>query len=153
MFDGPRQRKQFALASHHWRSMLGLPRRVSRAGNARPRHFARFEKMQSYRGDRRGTSAMKALNGWQRIGIVLSVLWAIVGFFWGNSIAIDALGRGVSASYARCLEQRSVQPDGSVPKDTDWKPCQVAFERDWGPAVKDHWSYAAASAFIPILIA
>jgi hypothetical protein len=59
----------------------------------------------------------------------------------------------VSASYARCLEQRSVQPDGSVPKDTDWKPCQVAFERDWGPAVKDHWSYAAASAFIPILIA
>jgi hypothetical protein len=36
--------------------------------------------------------AMKALNGWQRIGIVLSVLWAIVGFFWGNSIAIDALG-------------------------------------------------------------
>jgi hypothetical protein len=100
-----------------------------------------------------GASAMKALNGWQRIGIVLSVLWAIVGFFGGNSIAIDALGSGVSASYARCLEQRSVQTDGSVPKDTDWKPCQVAFERDWGPAVKDHWSYAAASAFIPILIA
>jgi hypothetical protein len=100
-----------------------------------------------------GASAMKALNGWQRIGIVLSVLWAIVGFFWGNSIAIDALGSSVSASYRRCLEQRSIQPDGTVPKDTDWKPCEIAFNRDWGPAVNDHWSYAAASAFIPILIA
>jgi hypothetical protein len=30
------------------------------------------------------------LNGWQRIGIVLSVIWAIGGFFWGNSILIDS---------------------------------------------------------------
>jgi hypothetical protein len=42
-----------------------------------------------------GTGAyfMKALNGWQRIGIVLSVLWATVGLFWGNNLAVDDLGR------------------------------------------------------------
>jgi hypothetical protein len=28
------------------------------------------------------------LNGWQRIGIVLSVIWAIGGGLWGNAIAI-----------------------------------------------------------------
>jgi hypothetical protein len=29
------------------------------------------------------------LNGWQRIGTVLSMLWAVVGRPWGNHIAIQ----------------------------------------------------------------
>jgi hypothetical protein len=93
------------------------------------------------------------LGGWARIGIVLSVVWMIGGGLWGNSIGIDALGANVVAVHRRCLEQRSIQPDGSIPKDTDWGPCSAAFMRDYPPAVAGHWWYAAAFAFIPIPIA
>jgi len=93
------------------------------------------------------------LNGWQRIGVVLSIVWILVGGFWGNSIALDALGGPVLTTYRHCLETRSIQPDGTVPKDTDWGPCNVAFQRDWPDAVKNHWWYAAGFAFIPIPIA
>jgi hypothetical protein len=29
------------------------------------------------------------LNGWKRIGLVLSVVWAVVGAFWGWKLALD----------------------------------------------------------------
>ena len=29
---------------------------------------------------------MTRLNGWQRIGVILSVLWIICGGFWGNDL-------------------------------------------------------------------
>jgi hypothetical protein len=31
---------------------------------------------------------LKKLNGWQRIGVVLSVAWALYGFYWGNDYGI-----------------------------------------------------------------
>jgi hypothetical protein len=90
------------------------------------------------------------LNGWQRIGIVASVCWFIVGGFWINGLVIDELGASVLATYRHCLDSRSVQPDGSVPADTDWGPCSRKFEADWPAAVADHWFYAAAYTLIPI---
>jgi hypothetical protein len=97
---------------------------------------------------------MKALNGWQRIGIVLSVLWATVGFVWvDHSVAFNIGARFVEEDYDRCLWQRSIQPDGSVPKDTDWQPCINAFDRDWDRAVKYQWITALYFALIPILTA
>ena len=93
------------------------------------------------------------LNDWQRRGIVLSVVWLLVGGVWGNPIGLDELGAGVIAAHRRCLAERSIQPDGTIPKDTDWGPCSAAFERDYPTAVKDHWWYAAGFALIPIPIA
>jgi hypothetical protein len=63
------------------------------------------------------------LNGWQRIGIVASVCWFIGGGLWINGLVIDALGASARDDYRRCLDARSIQPDGTVPKDTDWGPC------------------------------
>jgi hypothetical protein len=37
--------------------------------------------------------------------------------------------------------------------DANAGPCLIAFDRDWGLAVKDQWKDAAAFATIPILIA
>jgi hypothetical protein len=85
------------------------------------------------------------LNGWQRIGIVLSVLWFFVAGFWGNRIALEDLGAGVVATYRLCLE-RSIQPD-------DDTKCNAAFMRDYPAAVESHWWYAAGFALIPIPIA
>jgi hypothetical protein len=90
------------------------------------------------------------LNGWQRIGVLLSILWFIVGGLWINSTVIEDLGAPVVAKHLRCLDARSVQPDGTVPKDTDWGPCQAAFNREYPPAIADHWYWAIAFTLIPI---
>lgn len=60
--------------------------------------------------------------GWYRVGIVASVFWVVGGGIWGNTVGI-AKARWVVAAYSDCLEQRSIQPHGSVPSDTDWTPC------------------------------
>src|SRR5262245_57540869 len=80
------------------------------------------------------------LNGWQRIGIVASVVWMIVGGMWGNEVGLRQ-GDYVGEAYVRCLAERSVQPDGGPPQDFDWGSCKARFEKDWAEAVKDHWYY------------
>jgi hypothetical protein len=85
------------------------------------------------------------LSGWQRIGVVLSTLWFIVGGLWVNSWVIDELGAPALARHRQCLEARSIQPDGTIPSDTDWGPCNAAFEREFARAVANHWYWALAS--------
>ena len=62
------------------------------------------------------------------------------------------MGAPVTAEYRRCLEARSVQPDGSIPANTDWGPCSKKFQADWAPAVANHWTYAVAYTLVPIPI-
>ena len=95
---------------------------------------------------------MSRLNGWQRIGIVASVCWFIVGGLWINSLVIGELGAPATAAYRACLEARSIQPDGTVPRDTDWGPCSERFKRDYVAAVADHWRWAAFFTLTPIPI-
>ncbi len=90
------------------------------------------------------------LNGRQRIGFVLTVIWVIIGGFWLNQITIDRLGANVIAAHERCLAERSAQPDGTIPSDIDWGACNREFARDWSPAVADHWLYVAIYTFVPI---
>jgi hypothetical protein len=89
------------------------------------------------------------LNGWQRIGIAASCLWAVGGAFLGNNIGLHE-GDWVVDAYRHCLATRSVQPDGSVPADTDWAPCRQAFDRDWPGAISIHWLYAAIVGLVSI---
>jgi hypothetical protein len=93
------------------------------------------------------------LHGWQRIGIVASILWLVAGGLWINSLVIDDLGKFVVAAYSRCPESRSIQPDGSIPADTDWGPCNRKFNADWPVALKNHWTITAAYTLIPIPLA
>jgi hypothetical protein len=92
------------------------------------------------------------LNGWQRIGVVASVCWFLGGGLWIGGIVIDDLSSTVRAEYRRCLDAHSIQPDGTVPKDTDWGPCMRTFEKDFDAAVANHWYYTAAYTLIPIPI-
>ena len=85
------------------------------------------------------------LNGWQRIGIVASVLWVISGGLWGNSVGLSQ-GDYVAEAYKRCLAAHLGQSDDSA-------ACSAEFKKDWPEAIKYHWHYAAAFAFIPIPLA
>jgi len=48
---------------------------------------------------------MMRLNGWQRIGVVLSVVWIVAGGFWTRRILFDEYGYGVAnRKYVSCLQ-------------------------------------------------
>jgi hypothetical protein len=70
------------------------------------------------------------LNGWQRIGIVLSVVWAIVGGLWGRKLMFQ--------EWATCLETYH---------DLDW--CDTNYQ--W--ALDAEWPMAAIVGLVPIPIA
>lgn len=90
------------------------------------------------------------LNGWQRLGIVVSICWIVGGGLWINGKVIDEMAHPVVSEYQSCLNTHSAQSDDSTPADTD---CSAKFDADFGPAVSNHWSYSIALTFIPIPVA
>jgi hypothetical protein len=69
------------------------------------------------------------LNGWQRIGIVLSALWVLVGGLWGRQLAV--------APYFDCIK--------SAPNIDTMNFCE-RYLQDWG-------STAMLIALVPLPIA
>jgi hypothetical protein len=78
------------------------------------------------------------LTGWQRVGIVLSVVWAIGGAFWGNQIGLSQ-GDWTVAAYRVCLDTRG-----------DDAACSTEFHRAFTAAVSDHWTVAIIVGLAPI---
>lgn len=76
------------------------------------------------------------LNGWQRIAIVLSVVWAIVGSVW----ALNLLFEPVYQNYATCQRLNSA----SV-----WD-CQKLFETQMATARQQRPTAVAIVAVAPI---
>ena len=66
------------------------------------------------------------LNGWQRIGIVLSVVWAALGGLWGNHIAIQQGGAVPIAHYKWCISQPNYDDD----------ECSAAFDEEYAVGVR-----------------
>jgi hypothetical protein len=93
------------------------------------------------------------LNGWQRIGAVLSVLWIVAGGLWMRSVLIQEMGDFATKQLSLCLAMHSAQPDGSV-TDTDWGPCNREFEANWKLDVTQGGlnAFNAAFTFIPLLL-
>jgi hypothetical protein len=99
------------------------------------------------------------LNGWQRIGIVASVLWAIGGGFWGNNIRIHE-GDWVWQEYQFCIEHADAKAENSasslqaasedVAKKLD--ACDKARDKSWPAAISYHWVYGAFFGLVPILL-
>jgi hypothetical protein len=119
---------------------------------------------------------MSRLNGWQRIGIVVSVLWAIGGGLWGNSYGFSR-GDWVFAQEARCLKQPNSSPEfdpdaflqgrdqssNSNPKfDPDAylqgkaakrEVCESTRKANWNAIAEERYYFAAGFGLIPIPIA
>ena len=80
------------------------------------------------------------LNGWQRIGIVLSMLWAVLGGLWGSHVATQEALAIPLAHYKSCISQ----------PDYDDDECSAAFDEEYAVGVRGHWVFAAMAALIPI---
>lgn len=81
------------------------------------------------------------LNGWQRLGVVASVVWAPIGFLWGNSIGLHE-GDPAVASLKACMQ-----------RDEDWKLCQAVFSNEYPIEVQYHWWFAVVGMLLPIAFA
>jgi hypothetical protein len=75
-------------------------------------------------------------NGWQRIAIVLSVVWAIVGSLW----ALNLLFKPVYQNYATCQRLSSA---------SIWN-CQQLFETQLARARQQRLTAVAIVAIAPI---
>jgi len=83
------------------------------------------------------------LNGWQRIGTVVSIVWAAAGGLWGNHLAIQKGGAIPIAHYKLCVSQPEYDDD----------ECSAAFDEEYAVGVQGHLAFAAMVALIPIAVA
>jgi hypothetical protein len=101
-----------------------------------------------------GTAKM---GGWVRIGIVLSVIWILVGGFWGNNAAINDASKLSSLQLDNCVSANKARlrskGDNSEPYDQVWTPCWDQLSKNYLRNVDGHWWAAAIVGLAPIPIA
>jgi len=81
----------------------------------------------------------RRLNGWARIGIVLSTLWAVIGSLW----ALNLLFEPVYQNYATCRAMIITRPSD----------CQQLFETQFEDARRKRAAAVAIVGLGPIPIA
>jgi hypothetical protein len=89
---------------------------------------------------------MKGLNGWQRIGIVASIVWMIGGTHWLRES--DANARGTYANSSLSLCNMRVRAGDKSAAD-----CLAEYQINWKLEVIDHQAEIDAGAFGLALIA
>jgi hypothetical protein len=102
---------------------------------------------------------IKKLNGWQRIGVVLSIVWVLYGAYWGNEYGLRQ-GDWTDLVYESCMDSaqtKAADAHYSQPAQEqharDDAACEQSRERDWGTSIQYHFQYAAICAFVPIPLA
>ncbi len=82
---------------------------------------------------------MMRLNGWQRIGVVASIVWLLYGAYVGNEHGLH------QGDWARDVYQACVDEPRANHED-----CSQQFDRNWRSATQYHWEYAALYGLVPI---
>jgi hypothetical protein len=67
---------------------------------------------------------MKKLNGWYRIGVVLSVLWLLVANIGGFVILRSLIARDLLARHSQCMDNAYQLPE--VRWDAALEKCDIA---------------------------
>jgi hypothetical protein len=93
------------------------------------------------------------LNGWQRIGLVLSIAWALAGGFWANKDQLDYAGTLTSSQLDACVSQNKSRYGEYGPYEQVWTPCWNQYGANFERNAKGHWVVAALFAFVPLPIA
>jgi hypothetical protein len=96
---------------------------------------------------------MSRLGGWQRIGVVVSVAWLLVGGFFGNKLAIDNAGSLTSLWFDGCVAANKRQFGEYGPYEKVWTPCWSEYNPQFMKNAEGHWWVALAFAVIPLPIA
>jgi hypothetical protein len=86
------------------------------------------------------------LNGWQRLGVLASVIWLPVGFFAGNWWWIQSTGGFWVDQYQHCLQT-------SIGTQTDLEQCSKGFEANYSAAITGHWWGGFGLAVVVLAVA
>jgi len=93
------------------------------------------------------------MSGWQRVGIVASILWFFAGGFIGNKLAIDDAGTRTSLWFDGCVAANKRQFGAYGPYEKVWTPCWNEHTSHFMKNAEGHWLFALAVALIPLPIA
>jgi hypothetical protein len=85
---------------------------------------------------------MKKLNGWQRIGVVLSVLWMVGASLYVQTDRTDRAYKFANSMMSLCLDMVSPSP----------KDCTSDYSHNVKIALNPFWPDAVILAIVPIPI-
>jgi len=85
---------------------------------------------------------MMRLKTWRRAGVILSIVWLLVGGYWGNSAGLHR-GDFAVKQFAVCMENSGTPGNASG-------VCLDQFDKDYAEAIKDHWRNALIAGIVPI---
>jgi hypothetical protein len=99
---------------------------------------------------------LNRLNGWQRIGVVLSVVWALCGAYWGEEFGLHQ-GDWTGPVYGSCMDSAQKKTWDEHYNRPNWEQyekdiaaCEQSRERDWKASVQYHRYYAEICALVPV---
>jgi hypothetical protein len=82
------------------------------------------------------------LNGWQRIGIVASIIWAISGPLWVYYTASPQQSLVAEEHFGTCLDSKTIDPN----------VCQTNYEQEIAFARNFLWKVATVVCLMPLLL-
>ena len=80
---------------------------------------------------------------WQQIGIVLSILWASVAWFYARHVDLDLHSDVLNAEYRRCV---------ALSSEKEQTACIERARHDFVASFQKDWLYISAIALAPIPI-
>lgn len=85
----------------------------------------------------------RGLNGWQRLGVILSAIWLPVGFFWGNAWWISENGTPAVDMLQACEETQTTL--------AELNKCTAYFNSSYTAAIAGHW-WAGLAVAVGVLL-
>jgi hypothetical protein len=88
---------------------------------------------------------MKRLNGWNRLWIVASCIWFVVGFIWTSSEWQSERMRPVSFAYERCTQNATAN-------NTAWDECEKSLNAGIDDSYKGHITAGLVGGIAPPIL-
>lgn len=84
------------------------------------------------------------IGGWTRVGIVLSALWALGGYFYANNVVTKRAADMAGYYYDSCYRNAGKRPN------PDYSNCSGEWDKGWKQTMESSTGEAAIIALAPI---
>jgi hypothetical protein len=86
-------------------------------------------------------------NGWQRIGIVLSVVWVLGDGLYQRDVDLTNAAWHLDFAYTVCAETKTQR------QDIDFKSCVDEADKNYGVFLEGSWGNVVVLALVPVVAA